>query len=237
MTAPAWTTGTLVSFDTETTGVDTETDRIVTASVVTINVTTSTVRTHEWLLDPGIDIPAEATDVHGITTEHARKHGQPPDEAVPNIVATLLAELDQDGTLIVYNAPYDLTLLDRELRRHSSLTPFPGNPPTVVDPLVLDRALDKYRKGSRKLIDVSRHYGVPISEADAHGSTADAMCAARVAWKIAHKFPVQCADLVELQAMQAVWHRGWATHFGAYLTAQGRPDDVCREWPLRPWAG
>ena len=37
----------------------------------------------------------------------------------------------------------------------------------VVDTFVLDKAVDTYRKGSRKLIDVARHYGVELTEAEA----------------------------------------------------------------------
>ncbi len=238
-----WADGTLVSLDFETTGVDPETDRIVTASIVEINATTGTYQTHEWLINPGIDIPPGASDIHGITTEHAHAHGQPADEAVPNIFATLCAALARGGftphgaALVVYNAPYDLTMLDREMRRHVDMTAFPTRVPNVVDPLVLDRALDKYRRGSRKLVDVSRHYGVPISDADAHGSTADALCAARVAWKIAkhpHYGP-GVADLAALQGFQRGAYRDWANGFAAHLRSQGKPaDGVTTDWPYRP---
>ena len=51
------------------------------------------------------------------------------------------------------NAPFDLTLLDRELRRHraASLSHYLGqNPLRVLDPRVLDKHLDRYRKGRRR---------------------------------------------------------------------------------------
>lgn len=237
MAVPDWAAGTLVALDTETTGRDPESARIVTASVVVINGTTGEVDKHEWLADPGIDIPAEATAVHGMTTEDAREYGEDPAEVVAEACRLLADELEGGAPLVVYNALYDVTVLDRECRRYSTPTLHEravddGFAIRIVDPLVLDRALDKYRKGSRKLVDVSAHYGVPISEEDAHGSTADALCAARVAWKIGRKYP-ECADLDALQGRQAAWYREWAEHFGAYLVQQGKPDDVCREWPLR----
>jgi DNA polymerase-3 subunit epsilon len=140
--------------------------------------------------------------------------------------------------LIVYNSAYDVTLLDRELRRHCDEAWMPHHLP-IVDPLVLDRALDPYRRtkhlGGRTLATVSAHYGVPISEADAHGSTADALCAARVAWKIAKWWPTECGDLDTVQTFQAKSHRAWADHLGGYLVSQGKSDDVNRHWPYSPW--
>lgn len=231
-----WTDGTLVSFDTETDSPNPETAHIVTASIVIINGTTGAVEKNEWLVAVEHDIPAEATAVHGITTEYAREHGRPARSVVREVWQMISAEC-APAPLIVYNAPFDLTLLDREMRRHYGLgAEFPRDVP-IVDPLVCDRALDKYRRGSRKLIDVSRHYGVPIDEADAHGSTADALCAARVAWKIGRRFPAECSDLVALQDHQKRWHQDWATHFAEYLHKQGKPaDDVTGDWPYRPMA-
>lgn len=81
--AKTWADDPMSPFDIESTGVDTETARIVTASVVTI--VGSTPRVRSWLVDPGVDIPAEATAVHGITTEHARSHGVKASYAVAEI--------------------------------------------------------------------------------------------------------------------------------------------------------
>lgn len=238
-----WADGTLVSFDIESTGVNPEEDRIVTASVVVIDGTTGHYDTHEWLIDPGVDIPASATEIHGITTEHARENGKSPEDAIPNIFSTLCAALARGpylphgATLVVYNAPYDLTMLDREICRHVGSAFGLTTAPKVVDPLVLDRALDKYRKGSRKLIDVSRHYGVPIAEKDAHGSTSDALCAARVAWKIGKdpRYASTVADLVALQQFQRDAYRDWAEGFATYLRGKGQStDDVTTDWPYRP---
>lgn len=238
-----WTDGTLVSFDTETTGVDPETARIVTASVVIIDGTTGNVTKHEWLADPGIDIPDEAAKVHGITTEKARADGDDPC-TVTTEICRLLADEIEDGTpLIVYNASYDVTLLDRECRRHGTPTLHEraaddGFDIRVVDPLCLDRALDPYRRtkhvGGRTLTTVSAHYGVPISEHDAHGSTQDALCAARVAWKIGKRFPAECGDLVVLQDFQRRQHAAWAKHTNEYFRSQGKPGDISTDWPYRP---
>ena len=54
----AWTQGPFLGFDTETTGVNTSTDRIVTAALITREGGVTTERT--WLLNPGVEIPVEA---------------------------------------------------------------------------------------------------------------------------------------------------------------------------------
>lgn len=229
-----WRNGTLVSFDTETTGTNPETARIVTASVVVIRPGEQP-RPVEWLVDPGVEIPEQASKIHGITTEQARDAGMPAAAAVGEIAETIEACCVDDGVpLIVYNASYDLTLLDRELRRHFVVGSALSAIPRVVDPLVIDRALDRYRKGKRTLTETSKHYRVPISEQDAHGSTADALCAARVAWKLAGVFPEELADLEALQGKQARWHANWVDHFADYQRSLGRVlTDISRDWPVR----
>ena len=71
----SWTDGPLLGFDTETTGVDVDNDRIVTAALVRRDATGTHVRS--WLIDPGVDIPEAAAAIHGVSTEHAREHGRP----------------------------------------------------------------------------------------------------------------------------------------------------------------
>jgi hypothetical protein len=143
--------------------------------------------------------------------------------------------------VVIFNASYDLTLLDRECRRHQ-VTPLADilgedMPLFVVDPLVIDREWIPRRtgKGVRRLTYLCQHvYGVPLSDSDAHGSTADALAAARVAWVQARRFPALGAmPLPLLQKRQAMWHRRWADEFGAWLASQGKPDDVERDWPMR----
>src|SRR5437764_9353353 len=115
-----WHTRPFVSFDTESTGTDIETARIVTASVVTIDPTTGTTEVREWLTDvDDQEIPAEATAIHGITTEHAREHGRPAAEVAREIVEALADAWFRLLPVVAYNASYDLSLLDREMRRHN----------------------------------------------------------------------------------------------------------------------
>ncbi|WP_284328486.1 exonuclease domain-containing protein [Demequina litorisediminis] len=109
-----WLDETMVGFDTETTGVSTAHDRIVTAAILTRTGGETTART--WLIDPGVEIPARATEVHGITTAHARKHGVQPSTALEEIASILAAAMGAGFPLVAFNAQFDLSILESEAR-------------------------------------------------------------------------------------------------------------------------
>lgn len=228
-----WRNQPMMGLDTETTGVNVETDRIVTACVgLTGGPNRWTART--WLLQQPEPIPAEATEVHGITTEHANQHGQQPAEALQEIVDDLYRGWSQGMPLIGLNIVFDLTTLDRNLRRHG-LEPLTVAGP-VIDPFVIDKALDPYRKGSRRLIDVARHHGITLTEDDAHGAEADTLTACRVAWKLAPLLQRRGIDqLTSLHEWQAEQYAAQRASFAAYLAKQGKQlDDPNTVWPLKP---
>lgn len=233
-----WHTGRLCGFDLETTGIDVEADRIVTACVVQCGGGQDTASA-TWLADPGIEIPEGAAKVHGITTEQARAEGRPAPEVVEQVVAAL-AQVVRDGVPVVaMNASYDLTLLDREARRHGvqPLVDIVGDQLRVIDPRVLDKAVDKFRRGGRKLEDLCRTYGVRLD--GAHSADADAIAACRVAWRIATKKPkIGGASLAELHEQQIGWAREQAEELAAYFRrTPGKEewaDGVRTEWPFIP---
>lgn len=214
----SWWERPFVALDTETSGTDIENDRIVTATVIRIDPVSGEKRPAEWLINPGVDIPAEATAVHGITTEHARENGMDPATAVKEIAAILADAWWAMQPVVAYNACFDLSLLDRELRRHGESAGL-GDLGPVLDPFVIDKGLDKFRKGSRKLMDTARLYGVELSEEDAHASAADALAAARVMfWGLPKAHPrLLDMRLPELHSRQIEWYAAQQTSFREYL--------------------
>jgi DNA polymerase-3 subunit epsilon len=225
----------LAAFDVETTGVDSESDRIVTAAVSLVGDGQPPVF-HAWLLDPGIPIPDGAAAVHGITTERARAEGRQPLEAIEEIVALLAEQLLQGVPVVAFNARFDLTCLDREARRHG-ITPLlervgGANGLLVVDPYVLDKQLDRFRKGKRTLGAVCAHYNVPLDEA--HDSHADALAAARVAWRLGQAFEQLRVELPELHLQQIAWAAEQAASFEDWLRRQGRDERIEPAWPIVP---
>ncbi|GDY61930.1 hypothetical protein SAV14893_013230 [Streptomyces avermitilis] len=73
----AWHEQLLIGFDLETTGTDPREARIVTGAVIEVKGQEPVGR-REWLADPGVEIPADAVAVHGITNERAAAEGGPP---------------------------------------------------------------------------------------------------------------------------------------------------------------
>lgn len=254
----AWHDGRLVTFDVETTGVDPETARIVTAAIAACGGGKPT-EVLTLLADPGVEIPDEAAAIHGVTTDRARAEGRPAFDVIAEILMTLTRYLKPGLPLVIFNARYDLTVLDREARRHG-LRPLTerGFPVWVVDPLVIDKQLHRYRKGSRKLDAQAAYYGARLDAA--HDASADAIAAARVAWCIGkrgqaiRRTPRSQVEYDELVALQAEWNAvrhdlprlheaqaGWAREqalgLAAYFREQGNPDAdrVELDWPLVPY--
>ncbi|WP_406433668.1 3'-5' exonuclease [Streptomyces sp. NBC_00631] len=232
-----WYEGPLAAFDTETTGVDVETDRIVSAAVVVQDAPGTRPRVTRWLVNPGMPVPEAATAVHGLTDEHLQRNGRWPAPVMYEIAEELAEHAAMHRPLVVMNAPFDLTLLDRELRRHraSSLDHwFEASPLLVLDPRVLDKHLDRYRKGRRTLTDLCAHYEVPLE--GAHDAGADALASLEVVRALGRRFATRLERLspAELHTLQTTWHAAQARGLQAWFTRSGTPETVNTYWPLRP---
>ena len=220
----------LAVFDLETTGIDVETSRIVSAHVGVIDADGECIERFDWIADPGIEIPVQASAVHGITTERARAEGRIAAEVVAEIVDALRAVLDRGLALTIYNAPYDLTLLNREAIRHG-VAPL-VSPSPIIDPLVIDKALDRYRKGKRTLEAAALLYGVELL--DAHDAGADAIAAGRVAQAIARAYPDGIgADVTELHGLQIAWCADQAASFQEFMRRTKPEFTTSGGWPER----
>ncbi|MDF6018067.1 3'-5' exonuclease [Streptomyces sp. JH34] len=233
----SWISGPLLAFDLETTGTDVETDRVVTAAVVRLEADGSVSAERTWLLDPGVAIPEQASAIHGISTERARAHGMPAASAIEEITGAVAEGLRSGTPLVVMNARYDLSLLDRECRRYAvaSVSERLGAAPSpVIDPLVIDKHVDKYRKGKRALHALCAHYGVPLD--DAHDARADAVAAARVVRRMGEEHrPVGAMPLEELHGLQVRAAAEQSLSLQAYLRRTADPAAVVEPaWPLVP---
>jgi DNA polymerase III epsilon subunit-like protein len=232
-----WWEGRLVAFDVETTGLDVEEARIVTATVAAVGGGTAT-EVVTLMADPGIPIPEEASAVHGVTTERARAEGKPAEEVVAEVLMELGAASLAGLPIVAYNARFDLTILDREARRHcaedkSERVDWSGL--TVIDPLVLDKHLDPYRKGSRRLEAACEHYRCRLD--GAHDSAHDALAAARVAYRIGQTTELGYMTAPGLHDAQIEWAAEQARSLRDYFRQQGKTEAVAsvrEEWPVVP---
>ncbi|GED84038.1 3'-5' exonuclease [Streptomyces sp. 6-11-2] len=230
----------LIGFDLETTGTDPREARIVTGAVIEVRGGEPAGR-REWLADPGVEIPADAVAVHGISNERAAAEGEPADRVAEAIADVLTGYWKTGVPVVAYNAAFDLTLLSAELRRYGlpSLSDRLGGaePGPVVDPYTIDRWADRYRPGKRTLEAVCAEYGVVLDAA--HDASADALAAARLAAAIAGRHSkVAALGPAELHRRQIEWHAAWAADFQDFLRRKGDPDAVIDgAWPLRQPAG
>jgi DNA polymerase-3 subunit epsilon len=233
----AWYEGRLCGFDLETTGIDVEQDRIVTACVVQCGGKHPT-QSATWLADPGIEIPEGAAAVHGITTEQARAEGQPAGQVVEQVVAALVQVVNSGIPIVAMNASFDLTLLDREARQHRvmPLADLVGDQLRVIDPRVIDKQVSR-RKGRRTLTDLCAHYEVKLD--GAHSADADALAACRVAWRLGSTVTqVGGLSLADLHQAQIKWAESQGRSLAAYFRRtsgkEHQADGVRTDWPLIP---
>lgn len=227
---PAW-LGRIGVFDLETTGVDVSADRIVTAHVGVLDAKGRQIAARSWLADPAVTIPDGAAAVHGITTEHARSNGRDARTVVDEITGSLRALFAQGIPIVAYSASYDFSLLTHECIRHG-ISPLDA-PGPIIDPLVIDKAIDRYRRGKRTLEVVAAHYGVSLD--GAHEASADAIAAGRLAQAIARSFPL-APSAGELHTQQIGWARTQAESLTEYFIRIGRlePNDALDgAWPVR----
>lgn len=226
----SWNSRPRAAFDLETTGKDPREARIVTASIVVVDEDGKVADTHEWLADPGIEIPEEAAAIHGISTAKARAEGQPGNVVAAEVSAVLATLFANDIPVIAFNASYDFTVLANEARRYGQelieVTP-------VIDPFICNKQVDRYRRGSRTLVALCEEYGISLE--DAHTSAADAEATLRLADALAAKYAPLRQDPKNLHAAQVIWAAEQAASFQEYLRKSKDPQAVIEgDWPVLP---
>jgi DNA polymerase-3 subunit epsilon len=187
-----------------------------------------------------MEIPPGAAGIHGISTERARAEGRPAAEVVAEVIAALVAAVEAGQPLVVMNAPFDLTMLEREAERYGLYSLFSASAPLVLDPRVLDKHVDRYRRGQRRLEDLCARYGVV--HGGAHDAGADAVAACAVTVALADEYPwIGKTPLPELHERQIGWaagqQAGLREHFASTPGKAERAASIRTEWPLIPSVG
>lgn len=267
MSAPAkWHQAHMIGLDTETTGVDPRTARIVTAAIVHTSPDARPT-TMQWLIHPETDIPTEAAEVHGwpidrlehrlqghgaLRIYQGRENFLSRDAALFEIASQAGAAIGRESPLIVHNAAYDLTLLESELERNGidTLSSRPNGIRGVIDPMVIEKAYDPYRKvkggcrggkhkcggcgmEDKKLGSLAKHYG--IFHGGEHDAAADTLAAMRLAVRLAGLWPELARwRLGTLFTKQIEWRRDQSISLRDFWRKQGdeRWTEVDLGWPL-----
>lgn len=217
-----------LSVDTETTGKDSGTARIVSVSMVVDypeGGPESVIK--EWLINPGIEIPAEATQVHGITNEMVQADGLDPKSALQEVANALMKWETKGLPTVIFNSQYDATLFLKEFERHDIV--FRGDFGRVVDPFVLDKHFS-FRKGKRTLEAMAEFYGVPFE--NAHNSTADSVAAAKILRVIGAKYAVNHTP-EELFTFQVAAKKKQSISLQAYFRKTDPEVVIYTGWPFR----
>jgi len=181
--------------DVETTGKDPSADRIVEVGIA-IARGGEFVEARNWLINPGLPIPKEASDVHKITDEIVRD--APRFEAIAGEVAAML----QGCVPAAYNAGFDRAFLANEMARagltNEDVSPSMRKNVEWLDPLIWARELQQEER-SRTLGEVATRLGIGLETA--HRASDDAAAALRVMLTLGRdpRIPRTYAGLVQEQ--------------------------------------
>ncbi len=159
-----------VLFDTETTGLDPLTgDRVIEIAALELERDLPTGRHFHTLLDPGRDVPEDASRIHGLTNASLR--GAPRFAEIAGPLRDFLGE----GPLVAHNAPFDFGFLDAEFARI-------GEPPLdrarMVDTLAMAKA--RFPGLPNSLDALCRRFGIDLTERSTHNALLDCRLLAAV---------------------------------------------------------
>jgi len=192
--------------DVETTGRDASVDRVVEIGIVVARNGVVTAR-YNWLLNPGVPIPAEVSAIHGIKDEDVKSSPRFAD--IAHEVAAAL-----EGCIPgAYNAAFDRAFIAGEFGRIGGPTPDASGQvaPALrkdvewVDPLVWAREIQQGEK-SRALGEVAARLGVKLESA--HRASSDAEAAVLVLYSLAKsgRIPASYGALVQEQRRLGLMH-------------------------------
>lgn len=159
-----------IIFDTETTGLDNQTDRVIEIGGVELSNKFPTGRTfHVYINAQGQKVHPEALAVHGITDEFLQ------DKPVFGDIVGDMSALFDGARLVAHNAGFDIGFINAELARLG----LPAvDPSRVVDTLALARR--RHPMGPNSLDALCKRYGIDNSRRTKHGALLDAELLAEV---------------------------------------------------------
>jgi DNA polymerase-3 subunit epsilon len=159
-----------IVLDTETTGLDPlRGDRLVEIGCVEIFNRMPTGQTFHRYINPQREVPREAFEVHGLSTEFLA------DKPLFSAVVDEFLAFVGDAPLVIHNASFDIGFINAELEKVSR-NPIPRE--RLVDTLLLARR--KHPGVSNRLDDLCSRYAIDNSHRAKHGALLDAELLAEV---------------------------------------------------------
>lgn len=154
--------------DTETTGTSVSSgDRILEIGAVELKNKKPTGRFFHEYIDPEMEVPEEAVEIHGITRDEAISLGQ--GQKFKDIAQRLFNLLE--GTrLVIHNAPFDMGFLEMEFSKVG--IPNFSDSVKVLDTLTLAR--NRFPNNRNTLDALCKRFNIDNSSRDHHGALLDA---------------------------------------------------------------
>lgn len=159
-----------IILDTETTGLDPKKgDRLIEIGCIEIFNRIPTGREYHCFINPERDVPVEAQNIHGLSTDFLK------DKPLFRKVAKDFLAFIGNDTLVIHNAQFDVGFLNFELERTGLPT---LSFDRVVDTLALARR--KHPAGPNNLDALCKRYGIDNSKRTKHGALVDSLLLAEV---------------------------------------------------------
>jgi DNA polymerase-3 subunit epsilon len=157
-----------VVFDTETTGLDENKDRIVEIGAVELVDFLPTGRTFHAYVNPQMEVPQRAFEIHGLNYEFLKKH------LTFRRVWPKFEAFVGDAPLVAHNAAYDFKMFRGELARL-------GLPPLSNEMIDTLKMAKRAKPGGQHNLDVMcKFYGIDNSKRVLHGALLDSEILAEV---------------------------------------------------------
>ncbi len=158
-----------IVLDTETTGLDPKTQRIVEIACIELVNHLPTGQKFHTLLDPEMEVPAEAVAVHGLS--NAKLAGAP----LFSMIAADFLGFIGESKLVIHNAEFDIGFINAELRRAN------------FERIPIARAIDTVQMARRKfpgapasLDALCKRFGIDNTHRTLHGALLDSELLAQV---------------------------------------------------------
>lgn len=159
-----------IVLDTETTGLNPNGgDRLIEIGCIELINRIPTGQEYHVFINPERDVPKEAENVHGLSTQFLL------DKPVFKLVARDFLSFIGEDVLVIHNAAFDVGFLNAELAR---LKLGPITMDRVVDTLQLARR--KHPAGPNSLDALCKRYGIDNSKRIKHGALMDSLLLAEV---------------------------------------------------------
>jgi DNA polymerase-3 subunit epsilon len=159
-----------IILDTETTGLNPKDGhKIVEIGCIEMVNRVRTGKFFHHYINPKRDMPIEAYNIHGISSEFLQ------DKPIFQVIAREFIEFIEGATLIIHNASFDLKFLNHEL----SLVKLPSiNDKLVIDTLLMARK--KFPGSPASLDALCKRFNIDLTKRDKHGALLDSELLAEV---------------------------------------------------------